>query len=67
MFKKMASIIQIPTTLNEGEIHGPEPTLKDQINSGEILKYMYHKKELNIDYNKKAGEALFYDNFKRNC
>ena len=42
MFKKMATIIDIPRNMN-GVPDGPTPSLKDQIYSGEILKNMYHR------------------------
>ena len=47
MFKKMATIINIPRAMNNAadQIEGPPATLKDQIYSGEILKNMYHRKE----------------------
>ena len=41
--------------------------LKDQIYTGEILKRMYHKKEVQTAENSLETEAKFYMNFKENC
>ena len=46
---------------------GPDPTLKDQIYSGEILKRMYHKKLVQTAEHSATSEAKFYELFKANC
>jgi hypothetical protein len=66
MFKKMASTIELPTPQCLEEM-GPVPTLKDLIYTGEILKTMYHRKEVQLNQNVADSTAKFYQNFKINC
>lgn len=46
IFRKMAKTIDIQRTLPDNQPPGPEPNLRDQIFSGEILKMMYHRQEI---------------------
>ena len=45
-FRKMAAIIDLPDNRPDPNGGTAAPTLKDQIYSGEILKRMYHRKDI---------------------
>lgn len=45
-FRKMAAIIDIPDNRPDPNDGTVQPTLKDQIYSGEILKRMYHRRDI---------------------
>jgi len=65
MFKRMAATIDIPRQLTDGQPQGPEPTLKDQIYSGEILKRMYHRKDVQTNQVMAESDVLFHEKLKQ--
>ena len=57
LFKQMAATIDIHNNLPD---QNPQQDLKEQVASGEILKRMYHRQEVQFNQVTQEGAGLFW-------